>query len=67
MRKKKKKKKKSKILVNKLNKFPSKNAIVNFYWDGDMTGKSIKVKVYKKKKKKKKNLRKPGNFLRLIF
>jgi len=39
--------KESKILADKLDKFPSKNAFVGFYWDA---GKSIKVKAYKKNK-----------------
>ena len=40
--------KKVKILAEKLNKFSSKKAILNFYWDRDMAGKSIKAKAYKK-------------------
>jgi len=39
--------KESKILADKLDKFPSKKAILNFYWDRDMAGKSIKAKAYK--------------------
>jgi len=39
--------KESKILADKLNKFLSKKAILNFYWDRDMVGKSIKAKAYK--------------------
>ena len=31
--------KESKILTDKLDKFPSKKAILNFYWDRDMVGK----------------------------
>jgi len=31
--------KKVKILVDKLGKFPSKKANINFYWDRDMAGK----------------------------
>jgi len=41
--------KKSKILAYKLDKFPSKKAIINFYYNRDMTGKSIKAKANKKK------------------
>jgi len=33
--------------------FPSKKAIVNFYWDRDIAEKSIKTKAYKKNKSKK--------------
>jgi len=33
--------KESKILENKLDKFPSKKTIANFYSDRNMTGKSI--------------------------
>jgi len=45
--------KKVKILAYKLSKFPSKKkkkkkkAILSFYWDRDMAGKSIKAKDYK--------------------
>jgi len=45
------------ILADKLNKFPSKKKkkkkkkqFINFYWNRDMTGKSNKVKAYKKNK-----------------
>ena len=42
--------KESNILAKKLDKFPSKKAIVNFYWERDITGNSIKAKAYKKNK-----------------
>jgi len=48
--------KESKILADKLSRFPSKKkkkkkkAILNFYWDRDMAGKSIKAKAYKNNK-----------------
>ncbi len=42
--------KESNILAKKLDKFPSKKAIVNFYWERDMAGNSIKAKAYKKNK-----------------
>jgi len=35
--------KKVKILVDKLGKFPSKKANINFYWDRDMAGKFNQV------------------------
>ena len=41
--------KESNILLYKLDKYPSKKEIVNFYWDKDIEGKSIKAKAYKKK------------------
>jgi hypothetical protein len=37
-------KKKKKILADKLDKFPSKKEIINFYWDRDMARQSIKAK-----------------------
>jgi len=47
--------KESKILADKLDKFPSKKkAILNLYWNRDMAGKSIKAKAYIKKKNKNK-------------
>jgi len=43
--------KESKILADKLSKFPSeKSYILNFYWDRDMARKSIKAKAYKNNK-----------------
>jgi len=42
--------KERKILTDIFNKFPSKKEIVNFYWNRDMVGKSIKAKAYKKNK-----------------
>ena len=38
--------KESKILADQLDKFPSKRAILNFYWDRNMAGKSIKAISY---------------------
>jgi hypothetical protein len=40
-------------IADKLDKFPLKTEIVNFYWNRDVTGKSIKAKAYKKNKFKK--------------
>jgi len=55
--------KESIILVNKLDKFPSKKKkILNFYWDRDMAGKSIKDNAYKKNK-----FEKTRNYLKLNF
>ena len=42
--------KESKILADKLSKFPSKKAILNLYWDRELAGKSIKAKAYKNNK-----------------
>jgi hypothetical protein len=37
--------KESKNLTNKLEKFQSKKAIINSYWDRDMAEKSIKANI----------------------
>jgi len=54
--------KENKILADKLDKFPSKKAIKNFYWDRDMARKSIKAKAYKKNK-----FEKTRDYLKLNF
>jgi hypothetical protein len=54
--------KESKILSDKLDKFPSKKAIISFYWDRDMIGKSIKAKAYKKDE-----FEKTRDYLKLIL
>ena len=54
--------KESKILADKLSKFPSKKAILNFCWDRDMTGKSIKTKAYKNN-----NFEKTREYLKLNY
>jgi len=54
--------KESKILADKLRKFPSKKTILNFYWDRDMAGKSIKAKAYKNN-----NFEKTREYLKLNY
>jgi len=54
--------KESKIIADKLDKFPSKKAILNFYWDRDMAGKSIKAKAYNNN-----NFEKTREYLKLNY
>ena len=54
--------KESKILADKLDKFPSNKAILNFYWDRDIAGKSIKAKAYKNN-----NFEKTREYLKLNY
>jgi len=49
-------------LADKLDKFPSKKAIVYFFWDRDIAGKSIKAKTYKKNE-----FEKTRDYLKLNF